>query len=255
MHFTRLPAFARHLILRYSGFYGCLLLNHYKTAKQIRQENPLYMELEIKYENSDDIYLKCVIRFDGEWRFGIVKSNNESQQIKWLKVSNYHSLSTMLHQPILAMFNELKEPVMLCCWYSFEPLDRTFSLGKYVFIPKRFDKCQAVLNTLLSSYIQIDVMKIANKNDLPMLTINNLAIAVVYFNEFVLVRQINDKQFLCLYFNHESQLIELMSTLLLHHSQKFHISSDFTTNLWLVGYGKYREFTSALQSLKESKFT
>eukprot|EP00834_Sanchytrium_tribonematis_P007057 NODE_587_length_5660_cov_0.522748.p2 type:complete len:256 gc:universal NODE_587_length_5660_cov_0.522748:419-1186(+) len=254
MQWNRLPANAQDNILSYSGFYGCLLLNNYKCAKKIRTRKPLYMELEIKYENSNDSYLKCVIHFDGEWKFGIVKSDGTVEQITWMFVSNYHSLSNLLHQPVAAMFNEKQEPIMVSCWYSFEPLQQTFSMGKYAFVPKKLDKCAMILNTLLSTYIQIDEMKLTKKLELPLLTISNMAIAVMHFREFVLVRQADDNQYLCVYFSHDSQLIDLVSTLLLHHKQKFHISSDFTSNLWLVGYGKQREFTNGLQSLKETRF-
>eukprot|EP00835_Amoeboradix_gromovi_P001549 NODE_72_length_23514_cov_0.560624.p10 type:complete len:264 gc:universal NODE_72_length_23514_cov_0.560624:20453-21244(+) len=256
MKLSRLPKPAKNLILQYSGFYGCLLLNHYETAKQIRNSNPLYMEVEIKYENASEPYLKCVIHFNGEWKFGIVKSDtSDLDDIKWMIVSNYDSLSTLLHQPISVMFSERNETVILSCWYSFEPLKQSFSMGTYAFIPKRVEKCSEVLNTFLSTYIQIDSMKLAKKTDSPLLTINNMAIGCMYYKEFVIVREIDEETYLCIYFNHDSQLIELMGTLLLHHKQKFHISSDFTTNLWPVGFGKQREFANALQSLKETKFS
>ncbi len=254
-NFSRLPSTVQRSILDYSGFYGSLLLNKYTVAKDIRRSKPLFMELEIKYENSNELYLKCVIHFDGQWRFGIVKSKGQEEQIKWMFISNYQSLSNLLHQPFAAMFNEKNEAVMMTCWYSSKALDRTFSMGTYSFAPKRKEKCESVINTLLSSYIQIDEMKVVVKSDLPLLTINNMALAIMYFKEFVLVRKSNEDTFLCIYFNHDLQLLELMNSLFLRHRQKFHISSDFETNLWLVGYGKQAELASALTSLKETRFS
>ena len=227
-------------------------MNDLDMSYMARSKYPLYLELEVKFERVDEVQMKCVVYFDGRWKFGIVKRQDDVRQITWMYVSNYDAIVSLLHQPIVAMFNERRDCVMVKAWFSTEPLGHTFSLGQYAFSAIRMEKCATVIHTLLTSFIQVDEIKLVKTPNAPLLTMNNMAIGVMYFDEYVLARQ-HDNGLLCVYFNHENQLVDMVSVLLLHKRQRFHISSDFETNLWLIGFGKAKAFASGLLALKETR--